>query len=913
VRGFLIFPARAFITDGMKLDRYVPAELEGKWYKHWLDRNLFAPAANPRRAESFCIVIPPPNVTGSLHMGHAWDNTLQDILIRWKRMQGYKALWIPGTDHAGIATQWMVEKMLREEGKTKEQVGRDAFLKRVWEFKAEAHGTITRQLRRLGVSCDWTRERFTLDDGLSKAVRRVFVTLYNEKLIYRDLRMINWSPVLLSAISDLEVDHKTIDGKLWHFRYPLVSGKGHITVATTRPETMLGDTAVAVHPDDARYTGLVGQSVRLPLTDREIPIVADAYVDPKFGSGAVKITPGHDPNDFEIGKRHKLPILTIMNEDASLNDLVPAPYRGLDRFEARKRVVADLDALGLLEKVEPHQLTVGVDSRSGAIVEPRVSRQWFVSIQALADPAKAAVESDQIRLVPDFQKKIFFEWMNNIQDWCISRQLWWGHRIPVWYCGNHPEELVIVSETDITACPTCGSTKLRMDTDVLDTWFSSGLWPLSTMGWPDETEDLKTFYPTSVLVTGYDILFFWVARMAMFGLRFRDRFLDKKLPVEALVPFREVLLHGLLRDKNGEKMSKTKGNGIDPLEMIDKYGTDALRFTLAAGTTLGQDMVLAESTIEGNRNFINKIWNATKFHLMYVEKLGPAKSLGDVRPSAFDQWILAELLRASEQVNKHLEGRRFNESCLAIYHFIWNSICDWYIEISKPMLNGDEGESAQMAAHACLHFVLTSALRLLHPFMPFVTEELWHALGQADSVMIQQFPNEVLPDFKGHDSNAEYHVNTVIEVIGVIRNLRGEYNIKPKQKVSVVVKGQKALVGHVYENSAYRKVVQTLAGVDTFQIDPEHQKIDAEAYGVGTGFEVFVNLAQAIDVGQERERLTREIGKLRPQVDKLQAKLANPGYVDKAPAVVVEKSRAELAGLQAQLDKLSQSLTQLGA
>ena len=896
-------------SHGMNLNRYVPADLEGKWYRRWLDGNLFAPAARPRRPESFCIVIPPPNVTGSLHMGHAWDNTLQDILIRWKRMQGYRTLWIPGTDHAGIATQWMVEKMLREERTSKERLGRAAFLKRVWEFKAEAHGAITRQLRRLGVSCDWGRERFTLDEGLSRAVRRVFVTLYEEGLIYRDLRMVNWSPGILSAISDLEVDHKTIDGKLWHFRYPLAGGTGHITVATTRPETMLGDTAVAVHPDDARYAGMAGQKVRLPLAGREIPIVADPYVDPAFGSGAVKITPGHDPNDFDLGRRHGLPILTIMNEDGSLNAEVPPPYRGLDRFEARKRVVADLDALGLLEKVEPHQLTVGVCSRSGAIVEPRVSRQWFVRIQPLAEPAMEAVRNKDIRLVPEFQEKIFFEWMNNIQDWTISRQLWWGHRLPVWYCPHHEPEAVIVSETDVTRCPQCGSDRLRQETDVLDTWFSSGLWPLSTMGWPDETEDLKTFYPTTLLVTGYDILFFWVARMAMFGLKFRDHFLPEgqKKPVEERVPFHEVLLHGLLRDKHGEKMSKTKGNGIDPLEMIDKYGADALRFTLAAGTTLGQDMVLQESTIEGYGNFINKLWNATKFHLIYVEKLGKAKALADVKPGKFDRWILSQLDETAGEINRHLESRRFNEACLRSYHFAWNQICDWYLEISKPMLNGEEGAEAQAAAHACFHHVLSAAVTLLHPVMPFVTEELWQVLGNEGFAMTQAYP--VAQGTAGTDGE----VDTVIELIQVIRNVRGEHGIKPKQRVALSVKAQPSVAEFIRKDTAYRKVIQTLAGVEALRFDAEHRKQSSEAHGVGTGFEVFVDLSGLIDAGQERERLSREIGKLKPQVDKLATKLANPAFVDKAPAAVVEKNRAELGALQAQLDKLSQSLSQLGA
>ncbi len=901
----------------MSLDRYDPAAIELKWYRYWLDRNLFAPAMGSGQ-EPFCIVIPPPNVTGSLHMGHAWDNTVQDILIRWARMEGKNALWIPGTDHAGIATQWMVEKLLRERGTTKEAIGREAFLKRTWEFKEESHGTIVGQLKRLGVSTDWSRERFTLDEGLSRAVRRVFVTLYRQGLIYRDLRMVNWSPGLLSAISDLEVEHRDVDGHLWHFRYPLADGSGHVVVATTRPETMLGDTAVAVHPDDARYRALVGKTVRLPLVGREIPIVADAYVDPKFGSGAVKITPGHDPNDFELGKRHGLPVITVMNEDASLNDEVPPPYRGLDRFEARKRVVADLKAAGLLEKVEPHKHALGYCQRSGQVVEPRVSTQWFVRIKPLAEKAVAAVEDGRIRMVPDYQKKVFFEWMNNIQDWCISRQLWWGHRIPVWYCDACGA--VIVSETDVSACTQCGGGSLRMDEDVLDTWFSSGLWPFSTMGWPEDTEDLRTFYPTAVLVTGYDILFFWVARMAMLGLWFMGR-----------EPFHEVLLHGLLRDQYGEKMSKTKGNGLDPLEMIDRYGADALRFTLAAGTVPGRDMSLPEASIEGNRNFINKVWNATRFVLGHVERLRsaerpqPVAALESVKPGRFERWILARLYQVAEEVRGYLEQRRLNEACRVLYGFVWHEFCDWYVEITKPALMGELGPDAQQAALATLHHVLGEALKLLHPVMPFVSEELWHALpghggeARADSIMIQPYPRgEHLAALQrkagawGRELDSTVReAQQIIDVIQTVRTVRGESGVKPRQKIDVtLLTGDPALRRAV---ESEQPMVVTLGGIGRLDFVASFSEREGYGHGVGNGFEAFLALAGQIDVDAERQRIGREVEKTEARIRQLSGKLENPAFRDKAPPAVVAKSREELSALQSQLAKLNESLTQLPA
>ena len=877
----------------MKLVRYNPQDLESKWYQQWLTNNLFAPDAQSN-GEPFCIVIPPPNVTGSLHMGHAWDSTLQDILIRWKRMQGFRALWIPGTDHAGIATQWMVESQLRAAGTSKEQIGRNAFLEKVWAFKEASHGTIVGQLRSLGVSCDWERERFTMDEGLSRAVRREFVTLYNEGLIYRDLRMINWSPGLLSAISDLEVDHKEVAGHLWHFRYPFGDGSGHITVATTRPETMLGDTAVAVHPEDERHAHLIGKSVLLPLANREIPVIADAYVDREFGSGAVKITPGHDFNDFEIGQRHGLPIITVLNEDGTLSDAAPEKYRGLDRFQARKVVVADLEALGLLEAVEPHHHALGFCSRSNSVVEPRVSTQWFVSIKSLAEPAIEAVRNGTIQLVPEYQKKIYYEWMNNIQDWCISRQLWWGHRIPVWYCQDCGA--VLASEEDITHCTACGAANLEMDQDVLDTWFSSGLWPFSTMGWPDKTEDLKTYYPTAVLVTGYDILFFWVARMAMLGLKFMDE-----------VPFKQVLLHGLLRDKNGDKMSKTKGNGIDPLDIINRYGADALRFTLAAGTVQGRDMILQEASIEGNRNFINKVWNATNFTLIQHESLGRPGSMPSASPNLFDRWLLSRLNQVSVEVNEHLERRRFNDAAKTLYGFVWHEFCDWYVEISKPALNGDQGKEAQAACNATLNAALLAILRLLHPFMPFVSEELWAALpGTQGFLMVAPFPES--GEFP-MDSAALGDGARLLDLIQTVRTVRGENGLKPRQQVAMIASTQDERLKSLLEQQ--HLTVTALASLSSMELRPGFKAEDGYAHGVGREFEVFLSLANLIDVNAERQRIGKELEKTRGRYNQLNGKLNNAQFLEKAPAQVVEKNRTELGQLETQIGKLSQSLEQL--
>ena len=885
----------------MSLNRYDPALIETKWYQYWLDQNLFAPSGEPGR-ESFCIVIPPPNVTGSLHMGHAWDNTIQDILIRWARMEGLNTLWIPGTDHAGIATQWMVEKILRDRGTTKEEIGREAFLEETWRFKEESHGIITGQLKRLGVSCDWSRERFTLDEGLSRAVRRVFVRLYDQGLIYRDHRMVSWCPRCLTALSDLEVNHREHDASMYHFRYPFLDGEGFVAIATTRPETMLGDGAVAVNENDGRYTALVGSRVMLPLVNRELPIIADPYPDPEMGSGAVKVTGAHDPNDFEMAKRHDVPMYIIMNEDGTMNDEVPEAYRGKDRFVVRKMVIADLEKAGLLDKVVPHVHAVGHCSRCDTVIEPMLSLQWFVDIKPLAKKAVAAVEDGRIELLPAYQKKIFYEWMNNIQDWCISRQLWWGHRIPVWYCQDCEE--VIASEVDVTACTRCGGSNLKMEEDVLDTWFSSGLWPFSTMGWPDETSDLKTFYPTSVLVTGYDILFFWVARMAMLGLWFMDE-----------KPFAQVLLHGLLRDQDGEKMSKTKGNGLDPVEMIDKFGADALRFTLAAGTIPGRDMNLPEASIESNRNFINKIWNATRFTLGHHGRLGEPPLIGEIEPGRFERWIVGRVRQVAGEVRGFLEERRLDEACRVLYGFVWHEYCDWYVEISKPALNGELGETAQRAAQGTLHHVLMESIKLLHPLMPFVTEELWSALPRGEgSIMVQPFPgsNGEAPlggAWEAELAPAMAEAERLIALIQTVRTVRGENGLKPKQKVELtVVTGDEALKKALREEEI---VVRTLGGIAGISFSGGLTEREGLGHGVGDGFEVFLSLAGMIDVDAERTRLGREVEKARSRIDQLNRKLENPAFLGKAPPAVVEKSRQELGGLETQLTQLSESLEQL--
>ena len=752
---------------------YEPHDVEKRWYTEWETKGYFRAAATSDK-KPYSIVIPPPNVTGALHMGHALNNTLQDILCRWKRMQGYNVLWMPGTDHAGIATQNVVERQLAAEGKNRHDLGREAFIERVWKWKAESGGQIIGQLKRLGASCDWERERFTMDEGLSKAVRTVFVKLYEDGLIYRANRLINWCPRCHTALSDIEVEHEDHKGHLWHIRYPVAGEPGRfVVVATTRPETMLGDTAVAVHPEDERYSDLVGKMVILPLLGREIPIIADEYVERDFGTGVVKITPAHDFNDFEVGLRHGLDKINVLDESGNIN-AAGHQYEGMDRFAARTRIVAELEAEGLLEKIEDHPMSVGGCYRCKTVVEPYLSLQWYVKVAPLAERALDAVKSGKTRILPKQWENTYYDWMENIRDWCISRQIWWGHRIPAWFC-DHCGEVNVAMEAP-TLCTKCGSDELRQETDVLDTWFSSSLWPFSTMGWPDQTAELKTFYPTACLVTGFDILFFWVARMMMMGLHFMDE-----------VPFTDVYIHALVRDAQGNKMSKSKGNVIDPLTVIDQYGTDAFRFTLAAFAAQGRDIKLAEERIAGYRNFCNKVWNAARFTLMNLEGFDPdCVSPDALEFSQGDKWILHRLNETARTIDETLSGYRYNESAMALYQFTWSEFCDWYLELSKQDIYNGTPER-KLATQYVLWYTLENLLRLLHPFMPFITEEIWQALpGTKTTPTIMQAPYPAYRDdlsFPGDAADME----RVMAVIGGIRNIRGEMEVPPSKQISVIL------------------------------------------------------------------------------------------------------------------------------
>ncbi|MCC6712909.1 MAG: valine--tRNA ligase, partial [Candidatus Dadabacteria bacterium] len=798
---------------------YDPKKVEEKWYAEWMDRGYYK--ASPESGlPPFTIVIPPPNVTGSLHIGHALNNTLQDILVRYKRMKGFDALWVPGTDHAGIATQMMVERQVEKEGAGRALMGRDAFIERVWKWKEESGGTIGTQLRRLGAMPDWDRERFTLDENLSRAVRKVFVDLYNEKLIYKDKRLVNWDPKLTTAISDLEVEQREVSGHFWHFKYPVEGGEGEfITVATTRPETMLGDTAVAVHPDDERYRHLVGKNVVLPLVGRRIPVVADEYSDPEKGTGAVKITPAHDFNDFEVGRRHNLPMVNIFDATAHLNENAPEKYRGLDRFEARKRVVEDIEALGLLDKIEDTKHTVPYGDRSGVVIEPWLTEQWYVDAKKLAEPAIAAVEEGRVRFVPKFWENTYFEWLRNIEPWCISRQLWWGHQIPAWY-GPDGEIFVAASEDEAreAARKHYGEEPvLERDPDVLDTWFSSGLWPFSTLGWPDDTPELGRYYPTSVLVTGFDIIFFWVARMIMQGIHFMGD-----------VPFRDVYIHGLIRDEKGQKMSKTRGNVIDPLGVVEENGADALRFSLTALATQGRDIKLSMPVIQGYRNFINKIWNASRFLIMNLEDYDASAKLPDGGLSTYDRWILTKLNDTVKEVETSLDGYEFDKAASAVYQFFWSEYCDWYIESVKPALYGGDPAKKQ-PAQGVLVRVLKTALQRLHPMAPFVTEELYQRLrefgvelpgvrgGTAESIMLSAFP-EYSP---GQIFRAEHdEVELMKGIVVGIRNLRAVLGLHPSEKVSVVLLPENNIIKTQIENNkGFITSLATITGMEITEGD----------------------------------------------------------------------------------------------
>ena len=870
-------------------DRYDPAAVEARWYPHWESRGYFS--ADPKSQQKpYSIVIPPPNVTGSLHMGHALNNTLQDVLIRMKRMDGFNALWVPGTDHAGIATQVVVERQLAAEGKTKEDLGRAAFVERVWRWKEESGGTIIRQLKRLGASCDWSRERFTMDPGLSRAVREVFVRLYEDGLIYRDDYIVNWCPRCQTVLSDLEVEREDRDAQFVYIKY------GPLTLGTVRPETKLGDTGIAVHPRDKRYAQYVGRVLEVPSVQGtiQIRVVADDAVDPDFGSGVVKVTPGHDPVDFEIGKRHGLPIKTVIGFDGRMT-AEAGKYAGLDRFECRQRIVEDMQALGLIDHIEPYRHAVGLCYRCKTVVEPLVSKQWYVNVKPLAAEAIKAVRQGRIKIIPRGWTKTYDHWMENIRPWCISRQLWWGHRIPAWHCER--DGSVHVSREDLTACPTCGG-PVRQDTDVLDTWFSSGLWPFSTLGWPEDTPEVKTFYPTSVLVTGFDILFFWVARMAMLGLRFMGD-----------VPFRDVYIHALVRDTEGQKMSKSKGNVIDPLVMMDQYGTDAFRFTLVALAAQGRDVRLAEDRIEGYRNFANKLWNAARLVLSNLD--GYDARQGAKAPAGLaDRWITSRLAATTSAVRTSLRRYRFNDAASVVYQFLWHEFCDWYLEIAKVALYRREDAQARLRTQHTLVTVLEATLRLLHPFMPFITEELWQRLPRGarapESIMIAAYPKA---SRKNIDASAEAEMAYVMDLIGGIRNVRGEMRIPPSLTLTTDVKPGGPTERLILDTSA--PLIQALARTQ-ITIDPTATRAANTAITVAGQTEAYTHLAGVVDLAAERARLEKELKRVADTTGFLEAKLARPDFVERAPAAIVEKERERLAEQHQLRQKLEGSLAWLG-
>ena len=877
---------------------YDHRDVEPRWYARWKDGGYFA-ADSDSDKPPYTIVIPPPNVTGSLHMGHALTVTIQDILIRHKRMCGFNTLWLPGTDHAGIATQMVVERELAKEGVTRFDLGRERFLEKVWEWKAVYHARITRQLEATGCSVDWARERFTMDEGLSKAVREVFVRLYEEGLIYRADRLVNWSPGCQTVISDLEVEEEEADGHLWHMAYPVAGSDETLVVATTRPETMLGDTAVAVHPDDPRYQHLIGGEIELPLTGRRIPIVADAIlVDMEFGTGAVKVTPAHDFNDFETGKRHDLPMIAVLDKDAKLNDNAPEKYRGMDRFEARRAVVADLEALGLMVKIEPHPMKLPTCQRSGVVVEPMLSKQWYVRTEPLAKPAADAVRSGRTRIVPKAWEKTYFHWMDNIRDWCISRQLWWGHQIPAWYCADC--DAVTVSRVDPTACSGCGAGQLTRDEDVLDTWFSSGLWPFSTLGWPEKTKDLQTFYPTSVMETGFDIIFFWVARMMMMGIHFMGE-----------VPFHTVFLHAMVRDEHGKKMSKTVGNVIDPLDVSKELGADSLRFTLASFAGQGRDIKLSLKAVESNRNFINKVWNASRFALMNLEDFDP-----DAPPPATlgrgDRWILSRLDRAVETVQTSLDAFAINEAAQAIYHFFWGELCDWYLELAKPVLYDEENPERRRAAQWTLAQALDASLRLMHPFVPFASEEIWQSLPRAgggpDVLIVADFPK--VGDF-ARDDGVEAEIERLREVITAVRNIRGELNLGAGRPVPAVLRVVDEGTAQLIESE--RLVMERLARISELTVQVGGDRPKGAAMQLAGDIEVLVPLAGLIDLGDELDRLAKEVAKAEKRLAQVRGKLGNERFVANAPAEIVEKERGREADLLEKLTKLADSRARVQA
>ncbi|MFK7955856.1 MAG: valine--tRNA ligase [Lysobacterales bacterium] len=926
---------------------FQPAEIEQRWYQRWEELGVFAPSD---AADPYCIMLPPPNVTGRLHMGHAFQHTLQDALTRHQRMAGASALWQCGTDHAGIATQMVVERQLEAEGKKRRDLGRETFTEAVWEWKAQSGGAITQQMRRLGDSVDWTHERFTMDEGLSDAVRHVFVSLFEEGLIYRGKRLVNWDPVLLTALSDLEVISEEENGHLWHLRYPLADGPcgdiDQLIVATTRPETMLGDTAVAVHPDDERYQHLVGKDIALPLSDRRIPIIADSYVDPAFGTGCVKITPAHDFNDYQMGQRHQLPLINIFEPNASLNEAAPEAYRGMDRMAARKAIVADLDTAGLLEKTQDHKLMVPRGDRSGAVVEPYLTDQWYVDLTrqtqpdgrpggaaAITDPAIEVVRNGRVQFVPGNWDKTYYEWLNNIQDWCISRQLWWGHRIPAWY-DDDGRVYVGHSEADVRQRFDLGERHLKQDEDVLDTWFSSGLWPFSTLGWPEKTDRLEKFYPGNVLVTGFDIIFFWVARMIMFGLKFMDD-----------VPFRDVYITGLIRDYQGQKMSKSKGNVLDPLDLIDgidlealvakrtsglmqpkmaasiekatrkefpdgirAHGTDALRFTFAALATHGRDIRFDTGRIEGYRNFCNKIWNATRYVLMNVEEksVAPAPETATV----FDRWIVSRFHHAADEVNRNFKRYRFDLAAAAIYEFTWHEYCDWYLELTKPVLTADSHPSAQHTRFTLVS-VLEQVLRLMHPLMPFITEEIWQRVApvmhiDGETISTQPFP---VLDESRIDSNAEHEVQWLQQVLLGLRQIRGEMDIAPRKPLELLLEA-----GDTVDRerlAQHQDMLLSLGSLGSCRWLDDGEQAPASAFAAAGKLKLHVPLAGIIDPQEELARINRELERKRQDITRLEGKLSNEKFVANAPDAVVQKSRTQLEEAKSDVTDLEQQVKRL--
>jgi valyl-tRNA synthetase len=874
---------------------YNPHQVEEKWYRYWMERGDFRSDENSDR-EPYSIVIPPPNVTGVLHIGHALNNTLQDILVRFKRMEGYNALWMPGTDHAGIATQNVVEKQLFAEGLGRQTLGREKFIERVWRWKEESGGTIISQLKKLGASCDWSRERFTMDEGLSEAVKEVFVRLYQEGLIYRSHYIINWCPRCQTALSDLEVEHQEVLGKLYHLKYPFKESDHFVIVATTRPETMLGDTAVAVNPEDERYRDVIGKKVILPVLYREIPIIADSYVDIGFGTGALKITPAHDFNDFEIGLKHGLEQIKVIDEEGRMNEN-SGLYRGLDRFECRRQIVGEFEREGVLTKTEDYRHMVGHCYRCKTIVEPNLSLQWFVRTKPLAQPAIEAVRQGRTRIIPSVWEKTYFEWMENIRDWCISRQIWWGHRIPAWYCDACGE--VIVAKREPTSCPKCGSDRPRPETDVLDTWFSSALWPFSTMGWPKETKELKVFYPTSVLVTGFDILFFWVARMMMMGLKFMGN-----------VPFREVYIHGLVRDEKGEKYSKTRGNVVDPLDLIDRYGADALRFTLAALTMPGSDLKLSEARTEGYRHFVNKIWNASRFALMNLSdlKMGEIPFREIEEYSLPDRWIRGRLNQAIREVQRSLEDYRFDEASHTLYQFIWHEFCDWYLELIKLFLYQSQEVKRKTLTQETLFVVIDATLKILHPFMPFVTEEIWQKLSGGrvnETIMKAGFP---VPDPRFDDEQVRDEMGLVIEIITSLRNIRGEMNVPPGEQINAILRPKEEEVEkRIIKNQMF---IRNLPRVKELMIGGRIEKPSYNAFAVIRDVEIFVPMDRS-RMEEEVSRLKKEILKIEKEIQFTEKKLSNDQFLSNAPAEVVGEVKEKALEYRRRRDQLGENLKKI--